>query len=493
MLNEPTYTTSCYKETPTTNVILWERIRSWLVSLALVAVDYIAVLSAVLTAYFIRARIIPLFYEDFSVGEVYLVVVIPFTFLFFLHFDRISINKLYFWQQAQRLFKASVYAMVLVLVILYFNHAIYEISRIFMLLVWLFSFLYLAIGRYALKRIVDVTGVLQVPTVIIGAGQTAKLLIEAFHQNMGAGYKIVGLIEDDPKASAILKDYPIIGTFANAADVVQNAGVRNVLIAAPGLPREQLLNLVYRLQPHVDNITFVPDLFGVPVGSMELETLFNEKTVLLKIRNNLAQVENRVFKLMFDGVCSLVGIIVVMPLFVILSMAIYLDSPGPVIFSHRRVGQKGAMFPCYKFRTMVENSQEILEEYLATHPAAREEWARDFKLKDDPRVTRIGRFLRTTSLDELPQIFNVIKGEMSLVGPRPIVQAEVERYGDYISDYYLVRPGITGMWQVNGRNDIDYPERVQMDSWYVRNWSMWMDILLLLRTVKVVVDKKGAY
>lgn len=493
MLDDRDYTAVQYKNTFRSNAILWERTRSWIVSLALVAVDYISVLSAVWTAYLIRGKVLPLFYPDFSVPDVYLFIVIPCSFLFFLHFDRLSIRKLYFWQQAECLFKASVYAMLLVLVILYFSGSAQEISRIFMLLVWMFSFTYVAIGRYGLKRVVTAVDALQVPTVIIGAGKTAELLIESFQQNMGSGYKIVGLIEDDPVASAIFKQYPIIGTFAQAEDAVRRVGVRNVLIAAPGLAREQLLNLVYRLQPHVDNITFVPDLFGVPVSSMELETLFNEKMVLLKIRNNLAQVQNRTYKLLFDYVCSLVGIIMVMPLFVVISICIYFDSPGSVVFAHRRVGRNGEKFPCYKFRTMVTNSEEVLEEHLTSNADARKEWARDFKLKEDPRVTKIGRFLRETSLDELPQFFNVIKGEMSLVGPRPIVQAEVERYGDYINDYYLVRPGITGMWQVSGRNDIDYPERVQLDSWYVRNWSMWMDIVLLMKTIKVVFERKGAY
>lgn len=482
-----------HKNNPIINAVLWERIRSWIFSILLVVVDYMAVLFGVCTAYFLRANIVPLFYQSFTVSDVYVFMVIPLAFVFFLHFDRQSIGKLYFWQQAERLFKASVYAMLLVLVVSFFSGSAQGISRIFMLLVWVFSFTYLAVGRYILKRVVTAVGALQVPTVIIGAGKTAELLIEAFQQNMGSGYKIVGLIEDDPQPSTIFQQYPIIGTFAQAEDAVQRAGVRNVLIAAPGLHREELLQLVYRLQPYVDHITFVPDLFGVPVGSMELETLFNEKTVLLKIRNNLARVQNRFFKWLFDCIFSLVGLIVVMPLFLVISFFLYIDSPGPIIFSHKRVGSKGEKFPCYKFRTMVVNSKEILADYLANNPEAREEWERDFKLKDDPRITKVGRFLRKTSLDELPQFFNVIKGEMSLVGPRPIVEAEIERYGEYINDYYLVRPGITGIWQVSGRNDIDYPERVKMDSWYVRNWSMWLDIILLLKTVKVVLAKKGAY
>ena len=130
---------------------------------------------------------------------------------------------------------------------------------------------------------------------------------------------------------------------------------------------------------------------------------------------------------------------------------------------------------------------------MATHPEAQKEWDNSFKLKHDPRITRVGRFLRKTSLDELPQILNVLKGEMSLVGPRPIVEAEIEKYGEYIKDYYLVTPGITGIWQVNGRSDTTYPERVAMDTWYVRNWSVWIDLVYLFKTVKIVWKQKGAY
>ena len=142
---------------------------------------------------------------------------------------------------------------------------------------------------------------------------------------------------------------------------------------------------------------------------------------------------------------------------------------------------------------MCVDADKKLKELLEHDPEAKAEWEKDFKLKHDPRITKSGEFLRKTSLDELPQIFNVLKGEMSLVGPRPIIQDEVPRYGKFIDDYYMVRPGITGMWQTSGRSDIDYDERVQMDTWYVRNWSIWFDIVLLWRTFSVVLNKKGAY
>ena len=215
--------------------------------------------------------------------------------------------------------------------------------------------------------------------------------------------------------------------------------------------------------------------------------------MLIRVRNNLERRFNRIIKYLFDMILTIVGTICISPLLVIIAIWIYKDSPGPVIFKHMRVGKDGKEFPCYKFRSMCVDAKEKLEELLQNDPEARAEWERDFKLKNDPRITKSGAFLRRTSLDELPQIFNVLKGEMSLVGPRPIIKDEMERYGNYINDYLMVKPGITGMWQCSGRNDIGYTERVHMDSWYVRNWSVWLDIMLLWRTFKAVFAKKGAY
>ena len=194
-----------------------------------------------------------------------------------------------------------------------------------------------------------------------------------------------------------------------------------------------------------------------------------------------------------DFITALLALIVLSPLLAITALAVKLDSKGPAIFKQQRLGLHGKTFWIYKFRSMCVNSKEVLEHLLATDPAAKAEWDKEFKLKDDPRITKSGAFLRKTSLDELPQLWNVLRGEMSLVGPRPIVQAEVERYDKFIKEYYSVLPGITGMWQTSGRSDIDYPERVQMDSWYVHNWSVWLDMVLLWRTVSVVLSHKGAY
>lgn len=197
-------------------------------------------------------------------------------------------------------------------------------------------------------------------------------------------------------------------------------------------------------------------------------------------------------KRLFDIVLSL-AILAALTVPLLVIAALVRRDGGPALFGHRRIGANGRTFVCWKFRTMVTNGDEVLARVLAADPAARAEWNRDFKLRFDPRVTRIGKVLRLTSLDELPQLFNVLKGEMSLVGPRPIVPAEINRYGSAFHDYARCRPGITGLWQVSGRNDVDYGRRVRMDQEYARNWSIKTDCLVLLRTFAVVFESRGAY
>ena len=182
-----------------------------------------------------------------------------------------------------------------------------------------------------------------------------------------------------------------------------------------------------------------------------------------------------------------------LPLMVVVALAIHLQDGGPVLFRHRRMGLNGRPFYCLKFRTMAVDAETRLAELLARDPAARQEWAKDHKLRNDPRVTPLGAFLRRSSLDELPQLFNLLRGEMSLVGPRPIVEAEIVRYGWRYRHYCAVKPGITGLWQVSGRNDVSYRSRVALDTLYARKRSLLLDIWILAATVPAVLTKRGSY
>ena len=203
----------------------------------------------------------------------------------------------------------------------------------------------------------------------------------------------------------------------------------------------------------------------------------------------------RAMKRLFD----LASVVVIVALFwwaiIAVAIAVRLTTGSPVIYGHKRVGRDGREFNCYKFRSMVPNADEVLAHLLATDAGAREEWNRDFKLKDDPRVTRVGRFIRKTSLDEFPQLWNVVTNQMSVVGPRPVVRKELDAYysGPSRSRYLSVKPGLTGLWQVSGRNDMEYCERVELDRAYVESWGLWRDFMIVMRTVGVMFRSKGAY
>ena len=461
--------------------------------LLLLITDYIVILGAEAFAYWIRKDIIPVWYGVFEIRNMVFYFIIPGIILVFLNFNSTYNYRMQFWQQSERIFQSICYAMLMIIMLLYFGGVSGGISRIFIFLFWLLALSSIVASRYIANGFLRKSGIIAFPVLFIGAGKTADLVLKAFELDGGFCYKIKGFLDDHPASNQITKKYPILGRFDDIEEVVERFKIQHVIITAPGLEKDKLLKIINKVQLKVKNVTFVPDLIGVSVGNLSVESLFNEKVVMLRVQNNLAKLYNRNLKRLFDVVFSFIGVVMLSPIFIVICICIYIASPGPVVFSHYRIGKNGKSFPCYKFRTMIMNSKEVLEEYLEKNPEAKKEWNENFKLKDDPRVTKIGSFLRKTSLDELPQLFNVLKGEMSLVGPRPIVKDEIVKYKEFIDDYYLVLPGITGMWQVNGRSDTTYDERVAMDSWYVRNWSVWIDIVFLVKTVVVVLKKDGAY
>lgn len=251
--------------------------------------------------------------------------------------------------------------------------------------------------------------------------------------------------------------------------------------------------LVNHIQRRVRNVIVLPQMKKLSVINGELISSLHHKGMAFYIKNNLLSPIDQIIKRGFDISIALMGMIALSPFIILLYCLVYMATKGHPIFSHERIGFGGCKFKVYKFRTMYIDADERLQELLETCEESRHEWQKDFKLKNDPRITQIGQFLRKTSLDELPQLINVLKGEMSLVGPRPIVEQEIQKYGEYFEYFTAVTPGITGLWQVSGRNDIDYDERVQLDVWYVRNWSIELDMQILIKTVLVVIGRKGSY
>lgn len=470
----------------------YDKYTNYFLSALLFVIDYLSTVLAEQSAFVLRKWIV----SDggtLHISWLNFWVVFPLLYLLFLNIEQLYNRRMQFWQVIEKIFQASLYAVVAIVIVLYIGQIAASTSRMFIFLLWLFSFIYLTVFRYLTKKFLEKVQLLRIPVLIIGAGKTAELLVKGIINDAGMGYKIIGLLEDNCVRNGILKRFPVLGKFADVEAVILKTGVQHVFIAAPGLEQEKLTRLIYKVQPLVKNIGIIPNFVGIPMGGIEVESLFNEKLMLLRLKNNLARSWNRYLKTIFDFALTLVGTVAISPILIFIAIWIYIDSPGPVIFKHTRIGKNGKKFPCYKFRSMCIDAKEKLAELLENDPVAKAEWERDFKLKNDPRITKSGAFLRRTSLDELPQIFNVLKGDMSLVGPRPVIEEELERYGEYVNDYLMVKPGITGMWQINGRNDTSYAERVCMDSWYVRNWSIWIDNLILWRTLKSVIRCKGAY
>lgn len=368
----------------------------------------------------------------------------------------------------------------------------WQFSRLWLLTTWLLAFLLVPTLRIAVKRLLLRLGRWRRHTVIVGAGRNAREAYAALCSEPLMGVAVTAFLAPSGEEVAELSAYPA-PVSAVGDDIVaqlENLGMPHVVVALDSLQEQQLL--IQRLSIRYADLNVIPSLRGLPLLGMETTHFFSHEVLMLRVRNNLGRRGPQFAKRVFDIAGSAALLVLLAPFFATIAWRIRRDG-GRAFYAHVRVGRHGRPFKCYKFRSMIANADQVLAEVLASDPAARAEWERDFKLKNDPRITPVGAFLRKTSLDELPQLWNVLKGEMSMVGPRPIVTAELERYGDLVGYYLEARPGMTGLWQISGRNDVDYADRVNLDAWYVKNWSLWYDIAILLKTVKVVLGKSGAY
>ena len=469
------------------------RIRRICPPLIFIFFDYFAILLAEKMAFGLHDLYGLFMGTSYHVPDAYLFFWIPLVFVAFLAITQTYTKMQPILETVRQIFYAVLYALITCILALYFMQASMLASRLYVVLFGILALFNIYVVRYVLLKFLKTTNMFMKPVILIGAGKTAEIVLQFFEGDLGYRYRIVGLLDDDPISEELPQKFLLLGKVSDAESIIRDSGVKTVIITAPGMDSARLEKLVAKIQPLVRDILFVPDLMMLPLGHVGVEPFYTEKVFMLSIRNNLARRRNRLAKRVFDLIATICGGFLILPILLVLAVLVGIDNKGHIIFAHRRVGQNGKLFPCYKFQSMVPDAQKCLEEYLAKTPEARKEWEESFKLANDPRVTKLGAFLRKTSLDELPQLWNVLVGDMSLVGPRPIVTKEIERYGDYIREYYMVPPGITGMWQVNGRSDTTYEERVAMDTWYVRNWSVWIDLVYLFKTVKTVFTGKGAY
>ena len=396
-----------------------------------------------------------------------------------------------FWFELKEIFRTLIIFFVIELSVIALSKL--YVSRTFWILAWLIIFILVPTVRIILKKFLIKLGWYKKDTVIIGTGSNAKEVSKALNDETYLGFNLHYFVSSDEIKEDDIHGISIINV--QGQDLLKSLDIDKTdtqFILA--LDNETTLDywLRYLAKNKCRSVSVIPNIRGVPLYGTDMSFLFSHEMLLLRINNNLAKRSSRILKRTMDIIGSLAIITALSPVLLVLYFLIKKDG-GNAIYGHPRIGRNGKEFKCLKFRSMVVNSKEVLEHLLATDPEAKAEWDKDFKLRNDPRITKVGAFIRKTSLDELPQLFNVLKGEMSLVGPRPIIKEELERYEEDVDYYLMAKPGMTGLWQVSGRNDVDYETRVYFDSWYVKNWSLWNDIAILFKTVNVVLKRDGAY
>jgi undecaprenyl-phosphate galactose phosphotransferase len=423
----------------------------------------------------------------------------PFIFIFFINYGGLYVRRLPYWEEVKELIKAIMFFGILSYAIVSITKLGDSVSRLVIGITGIFLLFTVPFIRLWAKRFLYNLGLWKENTIIIGTDEIAVLAAEGMAKEDYLGYNVIGFLDDDiEKAGKEIiagnRKYKIFGSIKHLKKFIGSMNISTVIIAKPSFTKEKLSELVAIIQKYAKNIIIIPDLRGMPLFNSEMSYLISNHLIFLNTKNNLKSTFNVFIKRMFDIIASVILFPFILLAVIVISILIKIDSKGHVFYSHKRIGKNGKIIDVYKFRSMYKDADERLKEILKNDENARKEWEAYFKLKNDPRITKVGSFLRKTSLDELPQIFNVFKGDMSLVGPRPVLKKEIDEYYKENSQYYLmVKPGITGLWQVSGRNDTSYDFRIKLDIWYVLNWSLWLDVIILFKTVKVVIRKEGSY
>jgi len=381
---------------------------------------------------------------------------------------------------------------MLVVVVVSFLDPNFVLSRGWLLLAWLLAFFLTASGRFGLRRLVYALrrkGYFLSPAIVIGANPEGRLLAEQLWDWRTSGLHVVGVVDNHvPVQTAIYRHIHVLGRLDQLEEIIAKSGAEELILATSALERKETLSIFERFGFSKSvNLRLSSGLFEIITTGLQIREL--AYVPLVQINNLRLTGIDRVLKLVLDYCMTIPGLILISPLMAIIAVAVKLDSPGPIFYRRRVMGINGKQFNALKFRTMFVDGEEILEK----KPHLKEYLEQEHKLKEDPRVTPLGHFLRRYSLDELPQLFNVLFHDMSLVGPRMISPPEMGKYDQWGLNLLTVRPGITGLWQVSGRSDISYQERVRLDMHYIRNWTIWLDIQLLFRTIPAVIKGMGAY
>src|SRR5215204_4468270 len=480
------------------NSIISRDTQWWLYISVLILFDVLMTMLAFWLAYYIRFKNPSGIFDEGGAVTLdnysFLLYAVPFIWVMIFAFNGLYVrhNLLGGTREYSGIFRSASEGF-LVIVIFGFLDPRLVIARGWLLLTWLFTIVFVMISRFILRRFVYTLrkhGFFMTPAVIVGANQEGRWLAEQLLRWETSGLHLVGFVDKKtPVTFPLFHDLTSLGSVEQLGEIIERYNVGEIILASSAISTRDYLLEIFRKYgvSNKVNIRMSSGLYEVlTTGLTVSEFAYVPLVYVNKVR--LAGIDNFV-KFIMDYVITIIGLMLLSPMLAAIIILVRLSSPGPVIHRRLVMGLNGKQFYALKFRTMVTNGEEILNQ----HPELKEELARTHKLKNDPRITRIGTFLRKFSMDELPQLINVLKRDMSLVGPRMISPEEVAMYKQFDMNLLTVLPGITGVWQVSGRSDVSYEERARLDMYYIRNWSLWLDLQLLFQTIPAVLRAKGAY
>jgi exopolysaccharide biosynthesis polyprenyl glycosylphosphotransferase len=487
-----------FKVTSTPSLVINSQWTSRLLLLALlVATDLLTILVGFWLAYLIRfeAGISWWAYQhetspiDFYQGFVFLFA--PLWVVVFGLFGLYEFKNIFSgMREYAKVFNGCTLGMMLIILFTFFDPS-FIIARGWVILSWLLVSSSVGAGRFMFRRIVfqmRTKGYFLTRVLVIGANEEGRAIAQQLRATPKTGVRVVGFLDNVPQTSDnSSEELPVIGSIDSVISMIAQYDIQEVIIASTALTRENLLDLFQLLGGAEIPTRLSSGIYELITTGLEVQEVGH--VPLLSINKVRLTGMDMILKRLLDLAGAAAALIVFLPLMVIIGIAIKLDSSGPIFYRRRVVGVSGRLFDAFKFRTMCVDA----DERLARDAALRNQFEKNYKLKDDPRVTRVGQFLRRTSLDELPQLFNVLLGQMSLVGPRMITSPERIQYGKWSMNLSTVKPGMTGLWQVSGRSNVSYEERVRLDMHYIRNYTIWLDLYLLWLTIPAVLKSRGAF
>jgi Undecaprenyl-phosphate galactose phosphotransferase WbaP len=465
--------------------ILETNARLWM-TFILMASDLLSLFIAILVA--MQFRALPGTTFDQYYTEIFLLLSITLVISFGRKglYPAVGLNYV---NELREIFSSSTFAFLILIGVTFLLKTTSTYSRLILIIVWALSLALVPSGRYFVRRLLIHLKIWGEPAVIIGDPHKDLALAEYFRINLQLGLRPVAVLRDEYFSDGS-SELGSLMSIDQIADYARGLSINTALVVLTDL--NSLDSLVNRYRLVFQRVIFVKGWDGSytlnSLKSLDLSGLLG-----LEVMNNLLNFWSQLFKRVVDILGSSLGLLLLSPFLGLTALFIKIDSRGSVFYHQRRIGRNGNTFDFMKFRTMHENGDQILADQLACDPVLQQEWNCYQKLRRDPRITRVGHFLRKFSLDELPQLWNVVKGEMSLVGPRPMLEDQRELYGESFKEYVQVTPGMTGMWQVSGRSTTSFARRAELDNEYIQRWSVWLDIFILFKTIKIVFGQQGAY